>query len=252
MYKKIAFLGCGKIGQKMLGYINTREDCSVSYIQDPFLDPEKVPGIPVIKDADAALLAETDLVIECATASVLKANAEQILKNADLLMFSVTAYQDAEFQANVEKWCQESGHHVYLPHGAILGIDGIYDSRPLLKRVVIETEKSPQSLGREDTERTVVYEGPTREACALYPRNVNVHASIALAGIGFDKTVSKIISDPAVDTNSHHIYVEGDGVRFELQITSLANGSITGAYTPVSAVGSLRRLLGDPSSFRFI
>ena len=85
MYNKIAFLGCGKIGQKMLAYINTREDCSVSYIQDPFLDAEKVPGICVIKEADAALLAETDLVIECATASVLKENAEQILKNAKLL-----------------------------------------------------------------------------------------------------------------------------------------------------------------------
>ncbi len=107
-------------------------------------------------------------------------------------------FSDDEFAEKADKLCEKYGRRIYLPHGAILGLDGIFDGRYLWKEVTIETTKSPKSLGREDSVRTIVYEGPTREACKLYPRNVNVHAAVAIAGLGFEKTVSKIISDPAV------------------------------------------------------
>lgn len=85
-----------------------------------------------------------------------------------------------------------------------------------------------------------------------YPRNVNVHATVALAGLGFDRTRSAIISDPAVHTNSHKILVDGEGIHFELNVSSFANGGVTGKYTPYSAVGSLRRVLDADRGFRFV
>ena len=114
------------------------------------------------------------------------------------------------------------------------------------------TTKSPKSLGRTDEERTVVYDGPTRGACKAYPRNVNVHASIALAGIGFDQTCSKIISDPAVSTNAHEIHLEGDGMDIRMNIESFAAGAVTGAYTPHSACGSLDRICEEGSGRVFV
>ena len=124
--------------------------------------------------------------------------------------------------------------------------------KPVWESVEITTTKSPKSLGRTDTERTVVYEGPAREACRLYPRNVNVHAAIALAGIGFDRTKSRIVSDPAVSTNAHEIRLKGSGIDIAMHIESYAAGAVTGAYTPWSACGSLDRICGEDSGTRFV
>lgn len=247
--KKIGFLGCGKIGQALYDHILEKQYGEVVFIEDPKV---QITGANVIRETDAKWYEQINLMVECATADVLKDHIELILSQSDLLMFSVTAFSDPKFEKEVENLCRKYGRRVYLPHGAILGLDGIFDGRKVWNRVTIVTTKSPKSLGRCDTERTVVYEGPTREACRLYPRNVNVHASIALAGIGFDKTCSKIISDPEVDTNAHEIRLEGDGMDIRMQIESFAAGAVTGAYTPYSACGSLDRVCGEVSGQVFV
>lgn len=82
---------------------------------------------------------------------------------------------------------------------------------------------------------------------------MNVYAAVALAGIGFDRTHSIILSDPIVNTNSHEILIEGDGICFALKVNSFAGGSITGKYTPTSACGSLDRVLENgKAAFRFV
>lgn len=116
----------------------------------------------------------------------------------------------------------------------------------------IETTKSPASLGLSLTKKTVVFEGPTRAACAAFPRNVNVHAAVALAGIGFDKTQSRIVADPSVHTNTHRIQAEGEGIHIELLISSFTTGGVTGIYTPKSACGSLARALAATDTFAFV
>lgn len=247
--KKIGFLGCGKIGQALYHHILEKKYGEVVFIEDP---KAQIPGVNIIRETDPQLYEKSDLIIECATADVLKEHIEQILSQADLLMFSVTAFSDSEFEKEADSLCKKYGRRIYLPHGAILGLDGIFDGRKVWNRITIVTTKSPKSLGRTDTERTVVYEGPTREACQLYPRNVNVHASIALAGLGFDRTCSKIISDPAVDTNAHEIHLEGDGMDIRMQIESFAAGAVTGAYTPHSACGSLDRVCEEISGRVFV
>ena len=210
---RVGFLGCGKIGMSMLEDLVSEGVHTVSFVQDPFWHAESFPDIPSVSESCEEYLQSTDLVVECATAD---------------------------------------GRRVYLPHGAILGVDGIADGRGVIREVTIETVKNPKSLGRTDTARTVLFDGRTREACGLFPRNVNVHATVALAGIGFDRTRSRIISDPAVSTNSHHIKVAGDGIRFEIQISSEAGGGVTGKYTPYSASASLHRILDDKSGIHFV
>lgn len=247
----VGFLGCGKIGKAMVRHLLAGGEHSIAFVQDPSFDGELDIGYPVVSHLDEKLC-RADLVVECATADVLKQSCEHHLRYGDLLVFSLTAFSDRRFTEKVSELCKANNSHIYLPHGAILGLDGIDDARDILTSVSIETIKSPKSLGREDIKKTLVYEGPTREVCELYPRNVNVHAAVALAGLGFDKTQSKIISDPAVNTNSHNICVEGEGISFRLQISSHSSGGITGSYTPVSACGSLDRVLGSGDIYRFV
>ena len=253
---KIGFLGCGKIGRALLKQVADGDLGQVCFVQDPFAEEGAIhaaaPGVPVLRAADPALYAAADLVVETATAAALSDQLELILEHSDLLMFSVTAFSDQAFEIRARELCSRYGHCIFIPHGAILGLDGIFDGRALWTQVSIETTKNPASLGREDTRRTVVFEGPTRQACKCYPRNVNVHAAVALAGIGFDRTESKIISDPAVHTNTHVIRVKGAGIDMQLQVSSFSEGGVTGKYTPYSACGSLHRILGAGGCPQFV
>ena len=247
--KRIGFLGYGKIGRVVLRHAQER-GCEIAFVQDPFIKEDI--GFPLIAEPDAALYAKADLVVECSTASALKASFDQLIANCDLLIFSLTAFSDAEFAAHAEEAARKSGHHIYCPHGAILGLDGIRDGRDIIQSASIETTKSPKSLGLDLNERKVVFDGSTREACVAFPRNVNVHAAIALAGIGFDHTKSRIIADPSVDSNTHVITIQGEGINFTIQVSSFTTGGVTGVYTPLSACGSLDRLLENRQTFTFV
>ena len=248
---RVGFLGCGKIGEAMVNDLLRRGKDTVSFVQAfDYQDEQK--RYPVITEQDESLLAQTDLVVECATADALKQNFEGIIRHCNLMTFSVTAFSDHKFETYAKETAKKYGHHIYLPHGAILGVDGIADGQSLLTQVSILTTKNPKSLGRTDEERTVVYDGPTRQACALYPRNVNVHATVALAGLGFDQTRSMIVSDPAVSTNTHIITAEGDGIHFRIEVSSFSTGGVTGKYTPYSACASLARVLQDGGVLRFV
>lgn len=250
--RRIGFLGCGKIGKALVRHIAEREDMAVEFIQDPGFANDIGIQCPVLAKADEVAFAGADLIVECATAQVLSENLELILAHCDLMMFSVTAFGDPDFERRAKALCGTYGRTIFIPHGAILGLNGIFDGGPVWRQVTVETVKSPTSLGRQDNCRSVVYEGPTREACVHFPRNVNVHAAVALAGIGFDRTISRIISDPEVSTNAHRISLSGDGISITLDISSYAAGAVTGAYTLYSACGSLDRALGNGAGLRFV
>ncbi len=241
--KKVAFLGGGKIGQSLAAHVLEVKNAQPVFIYDPFQKQDSLLGIPVIRELRDEDFVGLDLAVECATAQVVTDNAVRVLKKCDFLTFSMTAFRDDDLLAQAKKTAREHGTTLYMPHGAILGLDGIFDGREAFDEISIETIKNPKSLGRDDTEKTVVYEGSARGAAAAYPRNVNVHAAVALAGLGFDKTKSKITSDPSVNTNEHVIHITGAGIDFTIHVKSFAAGAVSGKYVPYSACGSLDRIL---------
>ena len=245
--KKIAFLGGGKVGQAMLAHVLEKKSAEVAFVYDPFQKADELMGVPVCRELPENPFAGLDLVVECATADVVRACAVNVLKEASFMPFSMTAFRDDELLAAARTQAAASGHTLYLPHGAILGLDGVFDGHAIIDEVSIETIKNPKSLGRTDTEYTVVFDGTAREATGLYPRNVNVHAALSLAGIGFDRTKSRIISDPSVDTNEHVIRIKGEGIDWTIHVTAFAAGAVSGKYVPFSACGSLDRILGSGS-----
>ena len=252
---RIGLLGCGSIGGSLARYVlaeGAADNIELAYAFD--VDEKRLQDIPAAcrtaKQSDLFARA-ADLVVEAAHADLLKEVAVRMVERSDLLLFSITALADEAFRTELEQTAVKCGRKVYLPHGAMIGIDGLVDAGPTLKSVTVTTTKSPASLGLPPDKHAVVYEGPVRQACAKFPRNVNVHAAIALAGLGFDRTISRIVADPAVSTNSHLVEVEGTGYRFRIEVSSEAGGKVTGAYTPQSALGTLKRICRGGGGLRF-
>jgi aspartate dehydrogenase len=94
------------------------------------------------------------------------------------------------------------------------------------------------------TEPTVVYEGPVREACRLFPANVNVSAALSMAGIGPNKTAILIYADPTVTRNTHEIQVEGEFGKLTIKIENVPSpeNPRTGKLSALSALATLRRI----------
>jgi aspartate dehydrogenase len=167
---RIGVLGCGSIGGFLGRHVLAEaamDAVELSYVYD--VDEKRMQDIPppcrIATHADL-FARPADLVVEAAHADLVKAVTLRLAERADLLLFSVTALADDAFRTALEQTAAEHKRTVFLPHGAIIGIDGLVDAGPTLQSVTVTTTKSPASLGLPPESYKVVYEGPVREACA--------------------------------------------------------------------------------------
>jgi aspartate dehydrogenase len=84
-----------------------------------------------------------------------------------------------------------------LGSAALAGID----------EVVLTTRKNPETLGKKSKDESVVYEGNALEAVRLFPREMNVAATLALT-VGSENVKVRVVSDPKADRNVHEIRVK--------------------------------------------
>lgn len=116
-----------------------------------------------------------------------------------------------------------------------------------LRQVTLTTRKNPKSLDVRVDKETLLYEGPAREGIERYPKNVNVAATLSLAGIGLDKTRLRIIADPGTDKNIHEIVVEGAFGKFSVIMNNFPSpeNPKTSYLAILSAMATLKKL-SDP------
>jgi aspartate dehydrogenase len=166
------------------------------------------------------------------------------LRHCDVMLMSVGALANADLCRKLLAAAKKHRRKIYLPSGAIGGTDAISAVGTSAGSVLLETNKPPASLGRGDRTRTVVFEGSAKEACRLYPKNVNVSATLALAGIGFEKTRVRIVSDPEAKANTHRITVKSKAgsMSFEFENLPSKENPKTSALAALSALRRIRKI----------
>lgn len=241
---RIGIIGAGTVARAIIDDLRAAGLAEIAYVLTSGRErPSGLGDAAWLVDPDEALAQPVDLVVEAAVPEAVKRLAPAILQASDLCSFSCTAMADRALEAAVRHAAAQSGRRLYVPHGAVLGLDGLTDGRDLLESVLVTTTKSGKSFGLGPDAAGVVFEGSTREACERFPRNVNVHAAVALAGIGFDRTRSRIVAVPDEPTMQHRIEAGGPGLAWDIRVSSRSLGGVTGSYTPASAAGSVRRII---------
>ena len=197
-----------------------------------------------------------DIVVEAASQDAVKDASLSVLQNKkDLLIMSVGALLDESIYDILSDACDHYKKTIYLPSGAIAGLDGIKSVKDELESLSITTTKHPNSLKGakffetseinldQITSSTTIFEGTAKEAVSLFPANINVAALLSLTGIGSEKTVVKIIADPNTDKNTHHIIAEGKFGKMTFTIENYPdeNNPKTSRLAILSAIETLKK-----------
>lgn len=260
---KVGLIGAGFIGSTLAKVMERMKEIEVIYLIDnsPAQARALADAIVKVKAVEdiEELLPKLDLVIEAASQEAVKKYAVKILKlGKDFMVLSVGAFGDEKFWKRVQNTAKKHNGRLYIPSGAVCGIDGIKGaSIAQLRCVEIETTKPPRSLQgapyiskknidlMKITKPTVIFEGSARDAVKHFPKNINVAAVISLAGMGFDKTKVKIIADPSATRNTHDIHVKGRFGEFHCKVDNMPSmtNPKTSYLAALSAIATLKKIV---------
>ena len=218
---------------------------------------EKLSNKPEIVENSHLLSSNPiDIVVEAASQDAVRDAGLSILQNKkDLMIMSVGALLDESIYDILSDACDHFKKTIYLPSGAIAGLDGIKSVKDEIESLSITTTKHPRSLNGakffenskinldEINSSTVLFEGTAKEAVSLFPTNINVAALLSLSGIGSEKTNVKIVTDPQTDKNTHHIEANGKFGKMTFTIENYPdeNNPKTSRLAILSAIETLKK-----------
>lgn len=251
----IGLIGAGAIAHFLLEEINQKQQDNLHITSIFVRDKEKYQrleedfGIKLFTDLDAFLDLEIDIVVEAADINAVKALVPSIIKRKNVVVISVGALADEGLLAEINDLTDKYKNEVYLPSGAIGGLDLIQNAHALgtVTSVSLTTRKPARSLIDKDiNEPKVVFEGSAVDAIGQFPKNMNVSIILSLAGIGMDKTNVRLIADPHIENNIHHMEVAGDfgEAVFTIQNNPLPENPKTSYLAAMSILGTLKRING--------
>ena len=257
----IGIIGVGSMGSYVARAIlrGEAEGVTLVAVADPISPPEELKeefrnrSVTLVKSFTSLLEFPLKLVVECANQEVVRQCAGLFLsRGIDLLIMSVGALTQGSLLADLARIAEERGCQIHIPSGAIGGVDVLKAAKLHgLDEVILTTRKPPKSLGKIEgmdlarlVEPKLLYEGPAMEAVVRFPQNVNVAATISLAGIGPEKTKVRVVADPTIDQNIHEIKATGAFGSFEIRLANFPSpqNPKTSFLACLSVVALLKRI----------
>ena len=262
---KVGLIGCGAIGaevaraidgeipQLRLSLILDREKTKIDVLM------RELRRKPEIASSIQQLVEKTDLVVEAASSKVvgevLRCAMEQ---GKDVLVMSIGGV--LEHLDLLERIRKEGKCTIFLPSGAIAGLDGLSAAREKeIESILLTTSKPPQALAgapyvhqhnidlKNINKPTLIFEGSAGKAVKAFPKNINVSAALSLAGIGMEKTRVRIIADPTIRKNAHRIQINGVFGEMEVMLKNLPSPTNpkTSYLAALSAVATLKKMVNS-------
>lgn len=253
---RIGLIGNGAIAGYVQGALKHRRH-SVAAILVRQARVEENPNVYVSSVHDFP--DDLDLVIDCAGHTALAAHGPAVLKQGiDLITVSLGVLADQGVFQSLESAARQGNAKLHLASGAIGALDCLQAARVgQLEQVTYVGRKPPAGWLGSPAEQAIDlasltsgavthFQGTAREAALAYPKNANVAAAVALAGVGFDKTIVRLIADADVSANIHEVEAKGDFGSFTFQISgqSLPGNPRSSALAAMSVISKLDMLNG--------
>jgi aspartate dehydrogenase len=257
----LGVVGCGAIGRRMVEEATGLDNVERILVHDRHEDRAGVLVGGKVELADLAdILERSDLIIEAAAPDVVRAVLEGALgRGADVMILSSGGLIDPEVRSWAEEMANRTGANIYIPSGAIGGMDVLKaSSLGTVSRIELNTVKHPNSIKPTEefvrkagidldaiVDRTLIFEGTPEEAIRYFPRNVNVSTTLTIAaGTGLIPTI-RVFLDPGIDRNRHELLVEGDFGAMKLTLDNVPSSQTPGTseLAALSALATLRSIL---------
>ncbi|ASJ74170.1 aspartate dehydrogenase [Granulosicoccus antarcticus] len=256
--QQILLIGFGAIGQYVHQALQISEHSRIAAVLcRPGREAavREALGESMVCVSDLSKLPPLDLAIECAGHAGFAQHVPALLHwGLDVLAVSSGALAARDLASQVEQASTMGQSHLALVSGAIGGMDALSAaSIGGLNRVVYRGRKPVQGWRGSPAEKLLVldelstattfFTGSAREAALQYPKNANVAATIALAGIGFDKTTVELIADPDITANRHEIEAQGvfGKLQFSIEGEALPGNPRSSALTAMSLVKAVEK-----------
>lgn len=250
---KIGLIGNGAIA----GYVHAALEKRGHTIEVVLLRPEHLDENPDLYVASVQdLSSDIDMMIDCAGHTALIEHGPKILsRGIDLITVSLGALADRQVYETLENAARQGNAKLHLSSGAIGALDCLQAARiGQLDRVTYVGRKPPKgwkgSLAESKLDLDALtdgakthFRGTAREAALAYPKNANVAAAVALAGVGFDATQVQLIADANITENIHEIEALGDfgSVHFWISGRSLPDNPRSSALAAMSVLSKLEQ-----------
>ncbi len=263
----VALIGCGSIATILARAIDAGEVGGVALKAVYDVKPDaayklvkQLKSNPRVVGTVAELYENRDikLIIEAASQEAVREYAVNIMKaGKDMMVMSVGAFSDEKLFDAVKSSAETMGTRLYIPSGAILGIDGIKSvMKAGIDEVLLTTRKPPKALrgveyiSEQNLDLSelrvplIVFEGTAEEAVEAFPFSVNVAATLSLVGLGLKKTKVRVVADPSVTRNVHVIRVRGKAGEFVTEAHNVPSpdNPRTSYLAALSAIRALKNL----------
>ncbi len=259
---RLAIVGHGAIARYVARALKNDPSVRIAYVlcrdgREPAAR-DAIGGAVEAVTSVSQITGDVDVAVECAGHGGLIAHGPGFLEQGvDVITVSVGALADPAVADILTDAAKRGNARLELVPGALGGIDALAGARwGGLDSVTYEGRKPPLSwvgTPAEDqtdlaslTEAFEHFNGSARDAATRYPKNANVAAAVAIAGLGLDDTMVRLIADPSVKGNQHVVIAEGTFGRFRFEIEGKALPE--NPRTSALAAMSLLRAIGNRGS----